>query len=122
MSECYCDYEPAQCYVVTKPHARKQHKCDECGGLMLVGEEYERVFAVWDGSAGNYRTCKRCLDLREWVKAHIPCFCWYHQNMLEDAMETAKHWSHEAPGLLFGAYRRQVAIHRHRDAQRIKSC
>lgn len=32
--------------------------------------------------------------------------------LIEDSIEAAREYAHEAPGLLFGAYRRQVAIKR----------
>lgn len=112
MSTCYCDHEPAQFYVAEIRTARKQHKCNECGRAVQPGERYEHVRAKWDGDMATVRTCVRCLSLREWVKAHVPCFCWAHHDMIEDAINTAQNYAHEAPGLLFGAYRRRVLIKR----------
>lgn len=112
MSTCFCDYESPSMYSASTPKAIKLHSCDECGRAIHIGERYEKVVAVWDGSFGTYRTCQRCLNLRAYVQAHVPCFCWAHGNIIEDAMETARHWNLEAPGLLFGAYRLQVAIKR----------
>lgn len=112
--ECYCDYEMPSVYAVMQPTARKSHRCSECHGEIAPGERYERVFGVWDGHHDVFRTCPRCLALREWVKAHVPCFCWAHGNIREDAIETAREFGRQAPGLLFGAYRREVAIRRGR--------
>jgi hypothetical protein len=109
---CYCDYEPATAYVKSWHRARKQHKCYECHRAINAGEQYEKVWAVWDGSVGVVKTCTRCLDLREYIEAHVPCFCIGHGNVNEDAIETAIAYKHEAPGLLFGAYRRLVKINR----------
>jgi hypothetical protein len=116
MMECFCDYESPAVYSATTPKARKEHQCSECSRAVIVGEQYERVWGVWDGRQDTYRTCQRCLNLRAYVKAHVPCFCWAHGNMIEDAMETAEGWNREAPGLLFGAYRLKIKIRRNRRA------
>lgn len=111
--ECFCDYDPPEFYWATKVKAaRKEHHCDECQRTIKPGESYESVRGKWDGDVSMARTCQKCLDLREWVKAHVPCFCFAHHNVREDAIETARGWAHEAPGLLFGAYRREVLIRR----------
>jgi hypothetical protein len=109
---CYCAYEPASAYVQSWHKARKQHKCYECHRAIHPGELYEKVWAIWDGNMGVVKTCTRCLDLREYVKVHVPCFCIGHGMVNEDAVETAKAYQHEAPGLLFGAYRRLINIKR----------
>ena len=115
---CSCDYDPPEFYHrTTISKARKEHGCYECGGRILQGESYEHVFAKWDGDVGNVNTCQRCLDLREYVKAHVPCFCWAHGNVIDDAIETVRSYAQEVPGLMFGAYRRQVAIRAARKQQ-----
>ena len=111
--DCYCDYEMPRVYAAMQPIARKAHQCSECHGEIAPGERYERVFGVWD-NARTFKTCPRCCALREWVRAHVPCFCWAHGNVREDAIETAREFGWQAPGLLFGAYRREVAILRGR--------
>jgi hypothetical protein len=115
--DCYCDYDEPRFYCKTERTARKVHRCDECGARVQPGEKYEHVAAYQDGM-NTYKTCARCLDLRQWTKAHVPCFCWYHFSMIENAVETCQHYAHEAPGLLFGAYRRQVLINRAAAASR----
>lgn len=112
MSYCECDYEPADVYSASIRVARKTHKCRECACEINPGDRYESVFMIFDGRPHVDKTCPRCLALREWVKAHVPCFCFGHGNAREDAMNTARNWAHEAPGLLFGAYRREIAISR----------
>lgn len=110
--ECYCDYELATVYCKRVYVARKEHRCYECGRTIRPGEKYESVFAVWEGVAQTVRTCPHCLALREFVVAHVPCSCWSHGNMRDEVLDDAREWGHEAPGLLFGAYRREVAIRR----------
>lgn len=109
---CYCDGPTASVYRAKLRKARTQHKCYECGRKILPGEQYENVFAIWEGDAQTCCTCSHCLDLREFVKSHVPCFCWNHGNIIEEAHETAEYYAHEADGLLFGAWRRKVLIRR----------
>lgn len=118
MSECYCDYEPYEFCVTTTPTARKAHRCGECRSTIAGGERYERVSAKWDGQVETLRTCGRCLALREYVEAHVPCFCWAHGEMLADAEEVIRDYWHECPGLFMGYGRLRVAIERHRKTQR----
>ncbi len=112
MTECFCDYESPEFYHCETRRAKKDHCCSECGRAITLGESYEHVHAKWNGDISTFKTCPRCLALKEWVEAHVPCFCWAHGNIIDDAIETARGYAHEAPGLLFGAYRRQVAIRR----------
>ena len=112
--ECYCDYEQPTVYRKAVHTARKEHRCYECRRTIQPGERYESVFAVWEGKGQVAPTCQHCLDLRDFVLAHVPCSCWTHGNMREDVLNDAYAWSHEAPGLLFGAYRREIAIRRAR--------
>ena len=114
MSECYCDWDAPTFYHRENRTARKQHKCDECGVSIVPGECYEHVRGKWDGDVGVFKTCPRCLALREWVVAHVPCSCWAHGNMREDVLSEAEHYGMQAPGLWFGALRREVIIRRHR--------
>lgn len=111
---CFCDYEPASFYSVATPKARKAHRCDECGHAISPGENYERVGAKWEGMVDTFKTCHRCIALRQHLKAHAPCFCWAHGNLLGDAQDTWEHIAHDAAGtgLMFELGRMAVAIKR----------
>lgn len=111
---CYCDYEPAEFYHKETPKARLMHKCSECGHAISPGENYEKVFTKFDGDVSAYKTCCRCVALRDHIKAHVRCFCWYHTNLLDDARETIRYLPVEAEGsgLLFELGRMAVAIKR----------
>lgn len=109
---CWCDYEMPDVSRSARRTARKAYTCDECFSPILPGDQYENAWGVWEGESQTYRTCIRCLALRDWVQAHVPCFCWAYGNVIEDAIVTAEYYAHEAPGLLFGALRRQVLIAR----------
>lgn len=112
---CVCDYEPANFYQVTTRVARRRFVCDECSGGILPGERYDRAFGVWERSGRVFKTCPRCMALREWILLHVPCFCLAHGNLREDALNAAAEYAHVAPGLLFGAIRREVLIRRRRE-------
>ncbi len=113
MSDCVCDFdEPAQIYSQTVRSAKAAHRCHECFTCISVGARYEDVAMLFEGKWSHRKTCHRCLDLREWVQAHIPCFCWTHGSVLHDAKETVQQYAHAAPGLFMGWARRQIAIDR----------
>lgn len=114
MNECFCDYDQPTFYHAAIRKARKEHQCKECWRTIKAGEKYEHVRGKWDGEVGTFDTCEHCLALKDWVKAHVPCFCFEHGNIRDGAIEAAQEFAHEAPGLLFGAYRREIAIRRQR--------
>ena len=105
MSDCYCDYETPAFYFDKLVKARNQHKCSECGKRINKDEIYERVNGKWDDRIDTYKTCSRCLDLRNYTKQNVKCLCWCHENMIDDCIETLKEYKRELPGLLFGGYR-----------------
>jgi hypothetical protein len=114
MMDCFCDYEPPEFYNKYSLRARKVHRCEECGGEIRAGEKYEYVSGKWCGDFSTFKTCERCADLRQWVKNSVPCFCWAHGSLHDDARDTVQDASgragEEAAGLRFGLLRRLVAI------------
>lgn len=111
MSYCYCD-SYSYPYRAVMRKARKQHRCEECGHHIKPGESYEYAAGLCEGQWFDAKTCALCVDLREYVKAHVPCFCVEHGAGNEPAIETAQEYAHEAPGFLFRAYRKLIAIER----------
>lgn len=115
---CGCTYYETTDVQLYRPHiirrAQKAHSCHECAGGVRVGERYESAFVLVEGRAQTYRTCCRCLALREWLHVHLPCFCWLHTNLREDVIETAKEfaWRAQIPGFLFRVYRLELTIRR----------
>ncbi len=112
MSECYCDYDPAVIYNRHIRRARKQYRCDECGRQINPKDTYERVDGLWEGFCwSTFFTCSSCHDLRQWVQNSVPCFCWAHGNMIEDAKAAIEDARYRAPeetvGLQFGFNRRR---------------
>jgi len=108
--DCACDYDPPEFYRKRSPKARKEHRCEECNRPIKPGDRYEYVTAKWEGYLSSFRTCQRCVDLRQWVKNNVPCFCWTHGGLLEDAEEAVSEACYRAPeetvGLRFGLLRR----------------
>lgn len=115
---CYCDYESPSVFREGTCKARKHHKCGECGSTIQPGETYEHVWGIWGGCPETYKTCPRCLELRKYVTAHVPCFCLEYGNMLEGATETLREYAYEAPGLWFGGARLLVNINKLRSKQK----
>lgn len=122
MMDCSCDYDPADFYCASIRKARKPHKCEECSGSILPGEQYEDVRGAWDGNLSQFKTCSRCVDLRTWVRNNVPCVCWAHGNMHDDLRETVREASwragEEVSGLRFGFLRRMVTIDKFNAARR----
>ena len=120
-ADCFCDFdEAADVYNQTTPVARLQHKCNECRRIIAPGETYERVAAIWKCYSDTweiYKTCSHCIALREYVLAHVPCFCWAHGNIVQGALDELREYANEAPGLFFGGARHIVAA---RKARRVR--
>src|SRR6267142_1422210 len=112
MFDCYCSYEVPTAYHSEMRKARKIHRCNECCGTTLPGEKYERYWGIIDGNMYHGKTCERCVDIRNWMKINVPCFCWAHGNMIDDARNTAQNAHEQAGdevlGLRFGLLRRIV--------------
>ena len=111
---CWCDYDAPELYLHSSPIARKERCCSECGKTIHIGEKYEHVFGKWDGQIGQFNTCCRCLSLKEFITAHVPCYCFEHGNIIEGCIEEAREYAHETVGLIFGALRRLVLIRRNK--------
>lgn len=53
------------CATATTRRARKAHDCVECGKTIPAGALYEEYVGVLDGSWERYRTCARCVLVRD---------------------------------------------------------
>jgi hypothetical protein len=109
--DCSCDYDAPAFYNKAIRRARKEHKCCECGGRILPGDQYEHVAGVWEGNFDTFMTCERCHDIWMWTKNNVPCLCWAHGNRIEDCKETIFGGPNntETVGLRFGFLRRIVS-------------
>lgn len=86
--------------------ARKEHKCYDCGRKIAPGEWYVAVGGKCEGEWWEGKECSHCWSAMEWVKAHVPCLCVEFGNMREMLIEICREAQPQAPGLLFGLYRR----------------
>lgn len=59
------DGEAPTLYNETKPKARKQHKCCECGATIEPGETYQRIEGMWEGDFRTFKTCSFCDATRD---------------------------------------------------------
>jgi hypothetical protein len=114
MSYCECDYDydpPKVFRAGLVKRARKQHRCDECNGPILAGESYKKRGGVWQETFETYRQCALCVELEEWAKISVPCFCWdifgtLHERVQEMVQDVAP----TIPGFFFEYGRRMVKI------------
>lgn len=122
MAECdvciggFCDdSDGAEFFDETNPKARKQYRCEECGGFINPGESYEKVAGKWDGNFMTFRTCDFCAEVRAvfscqdsigygelWnlmnevafpkLKTSSPCFRELSASAKARLLERWKHW------------------------------
>lgn len=113
MTECYCDFgESPSVYHSERVKARKAYRCYECTGHIVAGERYERTASLFDGVWDVARTCCRCLDARDYITAHAPCFCWMHGSMLDDARQTLDKYGNHSAGFYIGGMKRVLRAER----------
>jgi hypothetical protein len=68
--QCYC--EPAGCdeycevWVKTYHVARKEYRCVECQDAIKPGERYQKIFSIFQGDIGIFKTCAFCAA--EWER------------------------------------------------------
>ena len=114
---CVCDSNTYP-YFERERTARKQHRCYECGGKIEPGTKHLNIGGLCEGEWWHGRICPPCWDTFKWVQAHIPCVCFHWGNMTEELTEICREACHQAPGLLFGFYRRLIAGRRYHEARR----
>lgn len=94
MSYCDCDGDPARVYRSNTVKARKRHRCDECAAAIEPGDSYQYAFGVWDGAA-EFHTCDKCVAVLCAVQKSVPCFCYQHGEMHNDAIGCAEEFKNE---------------------------
>ena len=51
-------------------HTRKKRRCGECSRHIAIGETYQNVFMVYDGSPGTWIMCAHCMVAAQWLVAN----------------------------------------------------
>ena len=82
---CSCDYDQPDFINTEIRKAKKEHKCCECGYTIKPGEQYEYVFGLWNVKPDTYKTCERCLDLRENLLQIFGCY--YYTQLFDQYRE-----------------------------------
>lgn len=113
-STCWCDYDLPALFRESRPIARIEHRCSECGRAIQPGERYERVVGVWDRLFSTYRTCVYCLAIRDMMQQRLTCFCYCYTDVREAVTNTLMEEWHRFPGLAFAIGR--IEVERVRDS------
>ena len=90
MGTCCFDYEEPTVHREEFRKAAKEYKCCECGSEINIGDTYEHVTQLYEGTWATYRTCEPCADLRESLSE---VSCPYYQGLAECYTE----WLTEGP-------------------------
>jgi hypothetical protein len=61
---CFYVDEYAEVWRESTPKARKEYKCDECGGAILAGETYRCIFTIFESQPDTFRECQKCQAVR----------------------------------------------------------
>ena len=67
MSLCECEYDGdamPTLWTETNPTARKDHRCDDCGGIIPAGQKYKHIKFKWEGEFETSNVCLGCQDIR----------------------------------------------------------
>ncbi len=128
MDFCYCDSWSSP-YFADWRVVRKPHKCCECRGKIIAGERAYYTRGKCEGDWWDGYTCAKCQDLLDYVRAHVPCFCYTHGdawgqcshgNIRESNLGMAAEYANKTlPGFAFSVGRRLVGIYGKRRGARI---
>lgn len=66
----------------TKPIARKQHKCNFCGGIIEKGEMYDNATLEFDGTVYTWKSHLHCLNIASEIDDY------YGEGITEDDFAT----------------------------------
>lgn len=91
------DCEPWTFVEWTKPVARIDHRCCECGRTIRKGEVYHRAQGLCDGHFSTYKTCQHCKATAPFMTAM--CGGYPMTQLLEELEE---HWHEGYASVPFG--------------------
>lgn len=101
--------------------AKKMHRCCECYGAILPGDQYERTFVVYEGDSSAFKTCLPCKEAQNWLTNDTDWpddidgdgHCYFFTCLKEHLLEQARHGSKQ---YAFKAYRYIVGMDNRRKA------
>lgn len=119
-SSCECDSDSRAEFMSQRIRtARKSSRCYECGCSIEPGMKYEETFGKWDGDVSNFKTCSLCLEVRNWARISVPCFCWTFGDVLENVRNLVDEARRDMPpGWVFEWGRRMVPIRKRQRARK----
>jgi hypothetical protein len=91
--------EPCQVWDVRAVHARKRHRCCECGAPIVPGTAYVRVGALFDGCWATYRSHADCEALVKFIAFDV-CGQPYYGHGLERLRDRVREHMDESPEVL----------------------
>lgn len=109
---CSCDdFDQPEFMGTVMRTARKQSRCYECRCPILPGERYENTFGKWNGECSNFKTCALCVEVRDWARISVPCFCWIYGDILENVRDLVSEARRDMPpGWVMEWGRRMVRV------------
>jgi len=101
---CDCDYEPSTVWASKMVRAKKPWRCTECNGTIPVGETYERIGSLFDGSWSTFRLCGDCrvaiCDMGKATESQGGCFCYAAGYLMGEMADTADDSSRDEQKIL----------------------
>lgn len=80
--------------------AAKDHRCGECGRIIVKGESYTYAKGLFDGHWSTYRTCAQCEEAKGWLVA--VCSGYFFEMTTEDLRNhvDGDEWYERSPALV----------------------
>lgn len=104
----YADEGAFSVYRASRPVARKEHRCEECGRTIPKGERYFYAFGVTDGYGCSFYYCAHCEVACDWLAKNCGGFIHGGNAVTEDIHEHIE----EYPASRFGLCRLEIGIKR----------
>lgn len=67
---CFYDVLEVDCQIVSRPKARKDHRCSECNATIPAGTVYLKIIGISDGDSFTHKQCRRCCYDRRRIREH----------------------------------------------------
>ena len=115
---CECDIDGYwSFYSSQRRKAKREHRCDECRATIQPGEIYEYAAGKQEGEMWSSKTCAACLELIDFIRAHVPCYCRIYGDLFGDRLRDIVDQAGQTPGFAFGILRRVVAVNRNKETR-----